>query len=112
MAYDTSYTLTGAELDQVMAGVSQRALSVLASRDTIAQPLDYGKPLRTIELYLASQARQCFDQQRAPDGTPWAPLKNPSKARDGSSARPLRNTGALMASLVGQALGSVREIAG
>jgi phage virion morphogenesis protein len=110
MAYDATYTLTGAELAQVMAGVSARALSVLASRDMIARPLNYSKPLRQVELYLASQARQCFDQQRAPDGTPWAPLKNPSKARGGSSAKPLRNSGALMASLVGQALGSVRDI--
>src|SRR4051794_28460462 len=95
-----------------MAGVSQRALSVLASRDILARPLDYGRPLRQVELYLASQARQCFDQQRSPDGTPWAPLKNPSKARGGSSAKPLRDTGAMMASLVGQALGSVRDIQG
>ena len=62
---------------------------------------------RPVALYLAAQAKRCFVEGKAPDGTPWAPLKNPSKRRGGASAKPLRDTGALMASL-GSGQGNVR----
>ncbi|MEY2874363.1 MAG: Phage virion morphosis family [Pseudomonadota bacterium] len=109
---DTTYTLSGDELAQVMASLSERARSIMASRDMIARPFDYRKPLSTIALYLASQARQCIDQSRDPDGQSYAPLKNPSKRRGGASAKPLHDKGFLIASLVGQGVGHVADIAG
>jgi phage gpG-like protein len=62
------------------------------------QALDWSPALKRVAFYLSAQARLCFDQGRSPDGTAWAALVNPSARRGGSSARPLRDTGLLMAS--------------
>lgn len=74
------------------------------------QSISFRRPLQTVALYLASQARRCFDESRAPDGSPWAPLVAPSARRGGASAKPLRDTGLLMASLTGQGAGHVEQI--
>lgn len=72
--------------------------------------LSFERPLRTVALYLSSQARGCFDEARAPDGTPWLPLQHPSKKRGGPTAKPLRDTGMLMASLGARAFGHVEQV--
>jgi phage virion morphogenesis protein len=70
----------------------------------------FAAPLRTCALYLNSAARQRFDQGASPDGVPWAALIRPSKRRGGASAKPLRDTGILMASLTSRATGHIEEI--
>ncbi len=74
--------------------------------------IDLRHALRTVALYLASQARKAFDQQASPDGVPWAKFKRPpSVKRGGPSSKLLRDTGILMGSLTGQAGGGhVEEI--
>lgn len=72
---------------------------------------DFRAPLRTVALYLNAQARKCFDEQRAPDGTPWAKFKRPpSVKRGGSSSKLLRDTGILMGSMTAQVQGHVEEV--
>ena len=61
--------------------------------------IDLRAVLRTVGLYLASQAKRNFDQGQSPDGVPWAPLVRPSRKRGGPTAKPLRDTGILMASM-------------
>ena len=72
--------------------------------------LNFGRPLKSVALYLAAQTRKNFDESHGPDGTPWPALKNPSRKRGGASAKPLRNLGLLMASYTGQAEGHAEEI--
>jgi phage gpG-like protein len=60
------------------------------------QSVDMGKALRDCAVYLSKRAKECFDESRAPDGTPWKPLAHP-RPRGGD--KPLRDTGKLMASL-------------
>ena len=49
-----------------------------------------------------AQVRKRFDQSRAPDGTPWKPIK--FRARGGN--KPLRDTGLLMASITARTTGN------
>jgi phage gpG-like protein len=72
--------------------------------------LSFEKPLRAVGLLLGAAARECFDQGRDPGGSPWAALKNPSARRGGGTAKPLRDTGLLMASLTAGASGNVQEL--
>ena len=51
-----------------------------------------------VSLLLTAQTRRSFAEGRTPEGTPWAPLKRPSKRSGGPSAKPLRDRGLLMAS--------------
>lgn len=83
---------------------------LLKERGVALAGLSFRKPLQTVAFLLGAEARRCFDEGRAPDGTPWAPLKNPSRRRGGASAKPLRDTGMLMASLTGRAGGHVEEV--
>jgi phage virion morphogenesis protein len=73
--------------------------------------LGLARPLQTVAFYLANQARLCFDEQRSPDGVPWAPFnRTPSARRGGTGAKLLRNTGVLMASLAGKGSGHVEDV--
>jgi hypothetical protein len=73
--------------------------------------LDLTRPLQTVGLYLAAQARRCFDEQRSPDGVPWAGWKHPPSARRGGpSAKLLRDRDVLMASLVGKGAYHVERV--
>ena len=93
-----------------MPGAAQ-VLDLSGALAPLVGRLDFRIPLRTVALYLNSQARKCFDEQRSPDGKPWARFKRkPSARRGGPSAKLLRNTGILMASLTGQAGGHVEVL--
>src|SRR5882724_6265252 len=101
---DTTYTVSGSDINDLLGTLGERA-----------EQIDYSRPLKSIAVYLASQAKQCFDQQQSPDGQPWTPLaastiKRRRKGRKGGTPIPLRDTGVMMGSLAGQALGSVRDI--
>src|SRR5262245_26052808 len=76
---------------------------------SVGGPLDYQPSLKLVAVYLAAQARRSFDEGRGPDGRPWRPLKKPSKRRGGASAKPLRDTGLLMASLSARGAQHVEE---
>lgn len=99
----TTQSMTFAELAGYFAGYFAGLGSQLAG-------LSFRRPLETVSFYLASQARRNFDEGHAPDGTPWAPLLHPSAKRGGASAKPLRDTGLLMASLTGKGSGHVERI--
>lgn len=58
--------------------------------------LDLRKPFQTVAVLLSAAAKECFARGAAPDGTPWKPLRFP---RVSGGSQPLRDTGALMASL-------------
>ena len=86
-------SLTLADLPDFLAGLGESL-----------QRIDFAKPLATVGLYLASQAQQRFDEQRSPDGVPWADwARPPSEKRGGPTAKLLRDTDVLMASLTSQA---------
>ena len=69
------------------------------------QKLNWNRLFNAIALMLEGEAKRRFDEQRAPDGTPWAPLKTPrnrprdKRARGGSGQQVLRDSGRLQASL-------------
>jgi phage virion morphogenesis protein len=82
-------------------------------------PADYRPLLKQFAVLLGSQAKQCFDGQRSPDGAAWAPLKRQrSRKRDkrakksgrGTGQKVLRDTGLLMASVTGQGSGHVETL--
>lgn len=83
---------------------------VLEAQGARLAGLSFRAPLKTTAFFLASRARQCFDESHDPSGVPWAPLKNPSARRGGPGAKPLRDTGMLMASLAGQGSGHVEQV--
>ena len=77
----------------------------------LARLTDFTKPLRTIALLLNAEARLCFVNQAAPDGTPWAKFKRPpSVKRGGPSAKLLRDKDLLMGSLTGQGAEHVENV--
>ena len=86
-----------------------KAAQVVAAR---LGAFDLRAALRTVALYLSSQAKLAFVNQASPDGVPWARFKRPpSVKRGGPSAKLLRDTGILMGSLTGQTdSGHVEEI--
>ncbi len=88
-----------------LSAATQQALAAAVGK------IDLRPALRQVALYLNSQARRNFVNQSAPDGTPWARFKHkPSARRGGASAKLLRDTGVLMASLTGQAGGHVEDV--
>lgn len=89
--------------------LSQFAAYLQARSDRIAH-LSLRGPLTAAKVLLVSEARSCFDEGRAPDGTSWLPLKAPSQRRGGASAKPLRDRGILMASVTAQGKGHVEEM--
>lgn len=98
-----------------MAGVQQsmslaQAAQWLQGLGNRLDGMSWRKPLTEVAFYLANQARKSFDQAQAPDGTPWPPLKNPSARRGGPAAKPLRDTGRLMGSLIGQGPGHIEDV--
>lgn len=64
---------------------------------------DFAPALRDCRIVLVAETRRCFDEARSPDGIPWAPLKNPSARRGGTSAKPLRDKGLLSGAATGGA---------
>jgi phage gpG-like protein len=72
-----------------------------------ASKVDWQPAFKQIALLLEASAKECFEGGRSPEGQPWAPLKHPrdrprdrnARTGDGNAQRPLRDTGALMASL-------------
>lgn len=76
--------------------------------DAAAATFDFRLTLKDFSVQLAAWGKQSFDQSRAPDGSPWKPLKRArNRRRDrrarkrggGSGQKPLRDTGVLMASM-------------
>ncbi len=71
--------------------------------------LDLRQPLAVAAQLMVSESKQTFVQQKDVSGNPWPPLKNPRRLRGGLvqlDARPLRNTGRLMASITGSVQGN------
>lgn len=78
----------------------------------------FDRALKVVSTFLSGQAKANFDQQRAPDGTPWAKLKRPrNRKRDRAknklpSGAPqggqkvLYDSGQLMGSMVGRGKGA------
>lgn len=66
------------------------------SLDRLPADTDFGPLFSDIKVMLAASAKENFDSQHAPDGTPWIGLKRPRP--DGSNV-PLRDKGILMASM-------------
>lgn len=95
------------DLSGFLAGLS--GLADAASRLPAA---DWTPAFRDVGIYLNGRARDCFDGSHAPDGSAWLPLKSPSKRRGGSSAKPLRDTDVLMASMSSAGPGHVHQVAG
>ncbi len=88
------------DLPRYLADVAARA----------AHP-DLTVPINRIGIYLASEAKLNFDRQQTPDGVPWAAFKHPpSKRRGGPSAKLLRDTDVLMASLTARGAGHVEQV--
>lgn len=78
----------------------------LKARAELLERLDLSPALRAVGVLLGSAARQNFQKQSAPDGTPWAPLLRPrSRPRDkrgrkrGGTQQILLDTGTLRASI-------------
>lgn len=78
----------------------------------VGRRVTFDRSWKAIGVLLPSEVKRFFAESRAPDGTRWKPLKDPGKKRGGKSAKPLRNTGLLMASLTSTAAGrgAVREV--
>lgn len=72
--------------------------------------LDCRPLLKELSLLIKADVKERFVKSNTPDGIPWLPLKNPSKRRGGINAKPLRDKGLLMASIVSYTQGSVEEI--
>lgn len=70
----------------------------------------FRQPLTAVKVLLVADVRDNFDQGHAPDGAAWLALKNPSQRRGGASAKPLRDTGLLMASVTAQGAGHVERL--
>ena len=60
--------------------------------------LDLTPAWARVAAFFFAQSQMSFVGSRSPAGAPWAPLKNPSAARGGARARPLRDTERLMRS--------------
>src|SRR5207248_834126 len=73
------------------------------------QRLDFTPAWPAVSLYLSAQARTNFAEGHSPGGVPWVGLKRPSRKRGGPSAKPLRDTGLLMASQGQGGAGHVEE---
>ncbi len=72
----------------------------LAGRANRIRTFDFSRPIQTTAVYLSSQAKKCFDEQRSPWGVPWAGWAHPpSKKRGGPGAKLLIDTGVLMGSM-------------
>lgn len=88
----------------------------LAMLEIAPGEIDFRPALADVRVYLWSEAKKCFDESRAPDGTPWAPLKRQrnrrrdKRAKGGSGQKPLRDTGGLMASMTSAASGGISQI--
>lgn len=72
--------------------------------------LDYSQPLRKCAYILSADLKEGFVHARAPDGSPWKPLKRPrkkgtrnkgkgSRRRSSTTSQPLWDTGRLVASM-------------
>lgn len=72
--------------------------------------VDFTPAWKIVRVLVLSETLQHFARGVTPDGTPWAPLKRPSKRRGGKSAKPLRDKGLLMASVTGAGAGHVEEL--
>jgi phage gpG-like protein len=70
---------------------------------------DWTPALKICRVLLVSAAKECFDQARAPDGSPWLPLKSPRSNSRGKDA-PLRDNGLLMGSVTGSGAGHVESL--
>lgn len=72
--------------------------------------LNFREPLHETELLLVGVTRSNFDRGVGPDGQPWPALKRPSRKRGGKTAKPLRDTGILMASYQPGATNNIAEL--
>lgn len=80
-----------------------------AGLDGELRKLDFTPAWKIVRVLVSSETKLNFARGQTPDGTPWAPLKRPSKRRGGKSAKPLRDKGLLMASVSGAGAGHVEE---
>src|SRR5271165_1244317 len=78
------------------------------SLKNLAKPIDFTPAMKRCGGYVRNSAHENFDKETAPDGVPWAPLKNPrhrpkrwGKRRKGKD-KILHDTGLLMASVIGK----------
>ncbi len=92
--------------DITLDGLADR-LQQMATR---AGSIDLSRPLAVTAQLLVSDAKQCFATATDPNGGSWPPLKRPSKRRGGASAKPLRDTDRLMASITGQVQGNTASV--
>lgn len=69
-------------------------------QDRLAE-LDWDRIYAAIALILEGATKENFDNEAAPDGTPWEPLKHPRRRSTGQD-KILQDTGLLKASLSAQ----------
>lgn len=63
--------------------LSSMATWILTLRMASGKSLSFREGLEDSSIYLRAQTLRCFDEQRSPDGRPWAPLKRPrNRLRD------------------------------
>ena len=72
-----------------------------------AAHIDLSTPFKVTSVLLTSATKQNFENQATPDGTRWAPLKNPPRRRRGGKI--LRDTDVMMASF-GRQAGHVEQV--
>ncbi len=85
-----------------------------ATADSVAK-LDLSGPLKIAEQLLISDSKQAFAKAADVDGNPWPPLKAPRRLPGGLKqldAKPLRDTGRLMASITGRIEEGKRVVVG
>ena len=74
--------------------------------------------LKAVALMLEGASKDCFDQARGPDGSPWPPIRprprtpamGKADPKKGEKDRPLRDTGILAASMTAFAPHHIEEV--
>lgn len=78
-------------------------LSALANKKASdLERLSFRQPLEVSKLLIVRASQLNFSRSSDPEGTPWLPLKRPRRRTKGRDL-PLRDTGLLLASVVGGA---------
>jgi len=85
---------------------------------SLGRRISFRQPLQVIRQLIASKEKENFTGSHGPDGEPWKPLKASSRRRKrdkrgraaGGTPQPLRDSGALMASVTGKGAGHVETL--
>jgi phage gpG-like protein len=77
--------------------------------------LDFTQAMKKTSVLLANEAKKNFDGSHSPDGLSWLPLKRRrpgkrNKGKRGLGAKPLIDTGLLMASMQGRGSSTVKNL--